>query len=195
MAAKDSVNGISNRVETAVRSAIVNLRQFSAVKGLERLRIELDSLGIDLSRGRLTQAQADMLIQDTLRARAAAKSYAKAWRDRARGETISEAARAANQGTSGSLKRTGVTESSQAYSEAKRKGAQSVGVRLYRVWDAILDKRVCPICESADGDIVGLREKFPKGEPGSTHPNCRCTWSLLSESEVASRGDSLIQAA
>lgn len=195
VAAKESILRISDRVESAVRSGIRDLRRLSGLKGLERLRVELDSLGIDISKGRLTQAQADMLIQDTVRARQYAKSYAKAWRTGAKGETIGEATRAANQSTQGSLTRTAVTESSNAYSETKRAGAKSIGANLYRVWDAVLDRRVCPICERADGNIVGLRERFPAGEPGATHPNCRCTWSVLSESEVSERGDTLIQAA
>src|SRR5678815_3139760 len=65
---------IADRVEQAVRGSIKDLRRLSEIKGLERLRIELDSLGIDIGKGRLTQAQADMLLQDTVRARLYAKS-------------------------------------------------------------------------------------------------------------------------
>jgi hypothetical protein len=128
-----------------------------------------------------------MLIADTARARSASKSYAKQWLSKADGKTIGEAARAANRDSLPSLHRIGVTESSQAYSEAKRIGAKSVPVKLYRVWDAVLDKRTCFVCSGADGDITGIRERFSSGEPGSVHPNCRCTWSVLAESETNSR--------
>lgn len=93
---------------------------------------------------------------------------------------------AATAATQGSLRRIAVTESAEAYGSGRAKvlRAQPRIIRLLRVWDATLDKRTCPICRGADGTIVGARESFPDGEPGAVHPWCRCTYTLLTETET-----------
>jgi SPP1 gp7 family putative phage head morphogenesis protein len=46
---------------------------------------------------------------------------------------------------------------------------------LQRRLDASLDLRVCRLCASLHGTVVGLNEPFPGGYEGAPiHPNCRC---------------------
>jgi hypothetical protein len=54
----------------------------------------------------------------------------------------------------------------------------------WKVWDASLDKRTCPKCESAHGKSVRVGEDFPEGEPGGIHPRCRCEPTFLPASWV-----------
>ena len=191
-----SIAAIANDVGAAVSGAILEARTLSSLKGIKSLVRELETLGIDVSRSRIAASQDATLLEHVRAARKTGSSYGKQWRTKATGKSVSEAARAASTDTNAALHRIGVTESSKGYGTGRKSLAERVattGPKLYRVYDAVLDKRVCPSCEGSDGDIVGLKERFRYGEPGTIHPNCRCTWSLLTESEIDS--GSLIQAA
>lgn len=92
------------------------------------------------------------------------------------------------------LERVAVTEAAHAYN-LEREGlarAATVGsiVRIFKVWDATLDKRTCPTCSGLDGMIVGIGEAFPVSQPA--HPRCRCTFTMLRADEV--NGDMAIRA-
>lgn len=136
------------------------------------------------------------MVRDIERAKTYSKTYAERWLKKAneaveaKATTVAKAAKVANTETIGSLKRTAVTESSEAFSSGRAKYLRrSDALGLLRVWDAGLDS--CPICKAADGTIVGAREPFPIGEPGSIHANCCCSWTLLTS--AADEQGTLIQ--
>lgn len=166
-----------------MRSAIVDGRFLARGAGVARLKAELRSLGIEASE--TTNLVVEELVRDVRRAQVAAKSYADRWFKKAEGATVREAADVANAATRGSLKRTAVTESSEAFNSGRGRAVRLVSQRvLYRVWDATLDRRTCSTCEGADGSVVGARESFPYGEPGGVHPFCRCSSTILVSTET-----------
>jgi hypothetical protein len=163
----------------ATRGAITDARALSRAAGIGRLEAEARALGIDIPRA----AQHFEVARDFLRGRLFGTTYAKAWLAKAKGSSTAEAAKAASGATAGSLRRTAVTESSEAFTSGRTAQAKQLPLGLLKVWDATLDKRTCPVCDRADGTIVGIRESFPDGEPGGVHAFCRCTWSVLSSSD------------
>lgn len=79
------------------------------------------------------------------------------------------------------LRRIAATETHSAFGAAREGVARQLFTvtTLYRVWDAVLDKRTCPVCAAADGLAIPRHERFPQGTPGSVHPYCRCIeWTL-----------------
>jgi hypothetical protein len=114
-----------------------------------------------------------LAAREAYRAASAAQSYARRFWRAAEQTDVTKALDA----TKGSLRRTAVTESSDAFNSARKQAVQHVQRRLMRVWDALLD--ACPVCAAEDGKIVGVNEKFSIGEPGSVHPFCRCNWTLV----------------
>ena len=179
-----SLDSIAGRVATATKQGINEVRALSRASGVARLRSEASSLGRSIvTDGSWLPTE---VVRDINRADLYSKSYAEQWLKKANAaeETVAKAAKAASAESIGSLKRTAVTESSEAFSSGRAKYLRSSSsLGLLRVWDATLDKRGCPICAEADGTIVGAREPFPFGEPGSVHPACRCSWTLLTSSQ------------
>lgn len=175
-----SLADVAAALQPAMRDAIVLTRNGAARRGIERLINEADSLGADVT----LQRGASGFFQDWLRADGISRSYSARWL-RSAEETSS--ATKANAATQGSLGRIAVTESSQAFNESRlallddirRAPDVATVTELMRVWDATLDRATCPVCEDADGTIVGLNESFPDGEPSGVHPNCRCTFTLI----------------
>ena len=163
------LRSIANRVETAVRGAISDARQISRATGISRLSAEV---GMGGGLGEFREVLASEVGRDQARAREYARNYAGDWLRSASGDSVRQAVKTANEGSLGSLRRIGVTESSEAFNTGRAKAAQELpaSTGLLRVWDSTLDKRVCPICSRADGYIVGIRERFPWGEPGTPHP-------------------------
>lgn len=170
----------------------------SRTAGVSRITAELEPLGIELAPVR---SLANEVHGDLIRGQRYANNYARQWVKKAEGATVERAAKAANADTLSGLTRTAVTESAQAFGDGRAKaleglpiyegrpsGAGHVAHSLLKVWDATLDKQTCPICFSADGTIVGIREPFPQGTPGAVHPNCRCTWTALQFSEQGDQG-------
>jgi hypothetical protein len=83
------------------------------------------------------------------------------------------------------------TESAQAYGAGREQVYREfaadnpwVAERLFKVWDAELDKRTCQICAGAHGEIVPISEPFSNGFPGGVHPRCRCSSHVLPISEM-----------
>ena len=50
--------------------------------------------------------------------------------------------------------------------------------RILLVWNAILDNKTCPVCESYDGSLWNPNDpNLPVlGSEGDIHDNCRCYW-------------------
>jgi SPP1 gp7 family putative phage head morphogenesis protein len=60
--------------------------------------------------------------------------------------------------------------------EANRKKMMSNNKGSVFLWNAVLDKRTCSICEALDG------KTFKEADaPDSVHPNCRCILEIVSE--------------
>ena len=80
------------------------------------------------------------------------------------------------------------SEVSQVFNEERARSAEEdqrrTGETLYKAWDAVNDKRTCPVCERNHGTIVRVDESFPEGEPGGVHPNCRCNTAILTAAEA-----------
>ncbi len=178
---------IAERVQSHVASGIAESRIISRASGIEALTQEVAGLGVTTEdMAAVARAQ---VARDIRRANAFAKNYAAQWAKKATGDTVAEAAKAADAGTLGSLNRTAVTESAEAFNHGRSVAAETIPdtrVTLLKVWDALLD--ACPICLLADGTIVGIKENFPQGTPGAVHPWCRCTWQALTFTEQGDDG-------
>lgn len=82
------------------------------------------------------------------------------------------------------LERIAATESANGFNFGRTEAAKQSGVQLWRRWDAVLDKRTCPVCSAAHGEIVRPGDAFRYGTPGQVHPLCRCTEELLRADEI-----------
>lgn len=186
-----SLQSLTGRVEKSVTSAVAQGRVLSRSIGIRGFARELSAIGIEL--GDTSEIARREMPRDLVRSRTFGKNYAEQWFKRAEGETVAKAARSASAHTLGSAQRIGITESSEAFNSGRSKATDAVPQQTYRnsllkVWDATLDKNGCPVCSAADGTIVGIKEQFPAGEPGSVHPYCRCNWQVLTFQESGSQG-------
>lgn len=122
-----------------------------------------------------------------MRAAIAANGYSKALdAQRARGLTIPEAAAKVTH----KIDTAAITEASQAFTRGQSDAliqVPRVSDQLWKVWDAVRDKRTCPVCWGAHGTIVRARDPFPQGEPGAVHPRCRCSALYLGADELGLR--------
>ncbi len=166
---------IATTLQRELSGAIASARMFSRAAGIERLELEASRFGFTIT-------PINDVIRDVQRSRQYATNLASNWLGKARSVTgtVRQQAALANAGTLAHLQTIAVSESSEAFNSGRAKALQRVYVGdLLRVWDASLDKRTCPVCSGADGDIVGAAEPFPIGEPGSVHARCRCTWHIV----------------
>jgi hypothetical protein len=62
--------------------------------------------------------------------------------------------------------------------------SEEQGQRILLVWNAILDNKTCPLCESYDGSLWNPNDpNLPVlGSEGDIHDNCRCFWDSQIES-------------
>lgn len=178
IAAGASPAAIASSIDAAWRIAILHARALARAAGMRRLAAELRSMGVP---PRVVNATIEEVVRDTLRASTIADNYSKRWRKAA----DSKGVELANATTDGSVSVIAVTESAEAYNGGRLAALRAYGVQVMRVWDAVLDRQVCPVCEESDGNIVGVNEGFPNGEPGAVHPNCRCTWQPITLAEAA----------
>lgn len=171
---------IATSIARTTRNGIVLARQNSRSIGVARFEAEAASAGVTIRARALLNA--DDFERDWRRGARLGKSYADRWLDKA---VQLEDAAAASEATVGSLERIAVSESSEAFSSARSWAAaeSSTVTELLKAWDAMMD--ACPLCWDEDGTIVGVAESFPNGEPGSLHPRCLCSWSLLTMSEAS----------
>lgn len=174
-----------------MRHGIVDSRKASRGAGVARLKQELRTLGQALKKG--GTALHHEISRDLFRAHRTSINYGRSWLKKALSVTVGEPAERANAETIGSVRRIGVTESSEAFSSGRTAilrimpagaaGSDGGWRQFLRIWDANLDARVCPYCFGMHGTIVGIHEPFPGGEPGAIHPWDRCGFTLVSSAE------------
>lgn len=151
----------------------------SRAGGVARAGTELRSLRVVPPP--LPNFSADDAVMDAFRSKRAADSYAARWLRKA--EELQNI-KAASAETAGSLERTAVTESSEAFNTGRSKYLRLISsTHLLKVWDAELDALVCEICAAANGTFIGIHEFFSQGTPGAVHPNCRCVFNIVSATE------------
>lgn len=175
---QDTLDSKAVALEIAIRQAVLDGRITSAAYGTAAAQAELSALGLQLEVSRI--GAIDEASGVFGRVSSTSRRFADRWLELA---TDIDADFATRETT----KRLGVisaTDSSEAYNTAKTRGLAGANVELYKVWDATLDKRTCPVCESAHGDIVRLADSFPAGIPGAVHGNCRCSFTILQPDEV-----------
>lgn len=130
--------------------------------------------------------------EEIARASAAARGAAETWAGHAadaaaEGATASEATAAARERSLWKVRQISVTETAESYSlEVDRIAGEVNRVHrvLWKIWDAVLDRRTCPVCGSAHGAAVPADQRFPQGEPGAVHPFCRCQTVLVTREQV-----------
>jgi len=82
------------------------------------------------------------------------------------------------------------TENAHAFNHARQESRiAGWDVHLYKLWDAYLDKRTCPICKGMDGTAIPKTDKFRDRQkrvikPGKVHPWCRCLEEYLTVQEA-----------
>lgn len=119
---------------------------------------------------------------DAIASHSAASSWSAAWATAATAlvladEDPSRAPVAAARARAPALERIAVTETASAFNDERRRVYQdlaksSLAPELFKVWNAVLDRRTCAFCFGKDGQVRALHESF--GETPPVHPNCRC---------------------
>ncbi len=186
---------VSARVARGIRSA----RSAARDAALARLKAETLAAGVDVASPARSDGAEDAGLSDMTGA-----SYAAAWG----GAMMREVVRWTNDGTTPRLvavslaqdhrlARIAATEVSQAYSDEHAEAALELARlypalkgRLWRRWDAMLDRHLCPVCKAMDGQVVPLGKPFfdiarkKKLEPGFVHPLCRCIEVVFDDAPV-----------
>jgi hypothetical protein len=165
----------------ALAESVLTARQLARIAGTDRLIHELRAKGV----GDLALESTGDAMRDVARARRISDRFARDVVRRAEARGTDAGLRLAEQ----RLRLIGVSESAEAFSherdriirETQRAGTR---VRLYKAWDATLDKHTCEVCERAHGSVVPIDEEFPEGRPGGVHPFCRCVETILREDEI-----------
>ncbi len=174
---------IARSLQSELYIALVNLRKTARSYGLRRLLAELNSLGLQPS---IAVDGLKTLAEDAARARYSASSYAQYWLAKATRLGSPDAASAA---TDARLSMIAETEAFEAFTSERNHAAEILAgillllggpdeeIKLFKRWDAKLE--ACPVCAAADGTLVPVGQNFVQGEPGTVHPRCRCSWSLV----------------
>lgn len=164
------------QLKYAIESGLIESRTLAREAARLRLKAELNSLGISVP---VVVAPLAKRLFDVARGRLYASRFAQHWLTVAQASSV----KAANAATQARLKALATTEASGAFNEQRREYARLIP-HLMRMWDARNDNRTCGVCRAAHGTVVGANESFPQGEPGVVHPNCMCTWHLLTVEEI-----------
>ncbi len=189
----------AERLRGEVARAVLASRGAARDDASKQLARELDVAARTLKLTLPAPAPADRAA-DEHRAAASADAYTAAWRAgvaaalsrwvaAAERPPLATALATATDQQDHRLRRTAATEVPQAYSEEHAARADQLATKhadakwlvlLVKVWDATLDRKLCPVCRDMDRRwaVVGL--KFKSGMlPGSVHAHCRCQSSLL----------------
>jgi hypothetical protein len=174
-------------LEFSLSALLLDIRRRARVLGIRRLRAELAR--------EVAMAPASSIAYDQARARMGARGYSRA--------VYSYAHKAAQAGEVDSfraavdlgarraaykLETAAATETFEAFNHERDKAARQLaaeqGVQLWKVWDAVLDKRTCGYCERLHGVAVPASDDFPEGRPGAIHPRCRCVETILTLDQI-----------
>lgn len=161
----------------SARRAIQDIRVRARAAGAARLLADLRSLGVNATLTALTPGE---VVNDFLRANRAAQGVEKTWAGAT--QETQTAAKAAQEST---LRRTAVTEASEAFNRR----AEVVSVpkedadQLELVWDSQLE--ACPRCRGRDGERTRYGTPFRGSQPGGMHPRCLCSWHVERRAAVA----------
>ncbi len=186
---KRDVRGVieqAGTLTTRIGDAVFIARRAARAAVIERTRAELTRIGAHEVAAELTESGRLSEAIDRVRAERAGRYTAERWATTvAKSEELSSGDvlpvyRKARQEANANLARVASTETSDAWQgERAALAAQTGGRGLWKVWDATLDKRTCPVCEHAHGTAVPVGESFPLGEPGRVHTSCRCDEIIL----------------
>ncbi len=156
--------------EAATVRIVAEGRRAAARIGIARLGAELDAAGITMPSAAFVPTTGNEAAVASAARKAVTRAAAAAAEGHSAAATVDPA-----------LRRIAATETHSAFGAARESATRQVAsvTALYRVWDATMDKRTCPVCASAHGLAVPRNERFPQGTPGSVHPHCRCVeWML-----------------
>lgn len=181
-----SARSTSFDLRSDISGIILAQRQRARELAHTRLDAEFDAIGVT------AQAPIVGARADAERASAAADTFTRAWvasvtQSPPGGKATASTVKAASGSQDYRLRRIAATENAQAYSAEHAAAATWVAqtyrgafAGAYRRWEAILDKAVCNICRSMDGQLAPLDGPFMNGwEPGNVHPFCRCFDTLV----------------
>lgn len=137
-------------------------------------------------------AFADAIVDgDAARARLIAKNLAKRWAEKtaalvADGSPYRASARQAAKAVEPYIELVARTETATAFNAERQSVLQRTvdftrrangNLLLFKMWDAEMDERTCPVCESMHGTLKRTDEEFEVDMPA--HPRCRCMTTIL----------------
>lgn len=156
--------------------------QLSKRAGFEQAIRELESADPDYDADSYTDS-VDPSISDWVNAKRIGISFAALYAAKL-GD--SDSVRTANKESLYRLETIAATESSSSYNEGRDIAAELYNgdKTLLKVWDSSMDRGTCGVCADADGETVAITDSFANGNPGDVHPNCRCTYSIITEAEA-----------
>ncbi len=85
------------------------------------------------------------------------------------------------------------TETTRVFAEGNREALESTGLVDEVMWMTSQDEKVCIVCESHDGEHIGI-DDIDAYPPNASHPGCRC-WiqPVLSEEAFERRLDEILE--
>lgn len=114
---------------------------------------------------------------DEARAVSATRAYkARILEEAKEAETLREARREAKPAIDRIIASETASALNEGIADEGRRIQEETGIELEKVWRAEGD--ACEECAGLDGNAVDVNDDFPDGEPGSIHPNCRCTTEI-----------------
>jgi hypothetical protein len=176
-----------------VSRAITEARSDARRVALERISAELGSIGLSTAPLARSDGAEDVGIGQF-----AGGSFASAWGASMMREVLAWAddpkrtpkLSAANDALDYRLARLAATEVASAYNDEHAEAALEVAKvpawrgRLFRRWEAMLDRRLCKVCKAMDGQVVPVDASFTlRREPGLVHPMCRCIEILVGDDQ------------
>jgi hypothetical protein len=130
----------------------------------------------------------DSAVDDAM-AHAAAQSLGVVWLQHALSRIVGRKPVDPSAALKARIERTVITENASAHSDEHRRAWVALRdqepdapwrTRVFRRWDARLDRRVCAVCLFHDAEETQIGKSFRQGhEPGSVHPGCRCMSTIV----------------
>lgn len=171
------------------QEAILTGRLTARRKALDSLAKILNRHGLADAAKKVKRIRVATTAAEAKRAAKIGESLAASWRasakktlDKTPKASRTAAAKAVAKAERFRIEMVAATESSRVFNETREAAYETTARELdpgdrerpWRLWDASLDKRTCPICDRAHGSMVKVGERFRAGSPGAVHPSCRC---------------------